>query len=152
MVEQWFSLVDDDSSGALEAHELAAALSVGAVGVGFGPKGLPGGMQDPAMYPLTASLGVVPMSQAVHLARHAHSHPQLQILSPIALQAAGVPCDESDIRELVRIIDVNHDGSVTWAEFQSFLLKVRAARPRSEVRAGLLGWRCMSHCLIRRSP
>eukprot|EP00198_Chlamydomonas_reinhardtii_P010825 XP_001700162.1 predicted protein [Chlamydomonas reinhardtii] len=74
MVEQWFSLVDDDSSGALEAHELAAALS-------------------------------------------------LQILSPIALQAAGVPCDESDIRELVRIIDVNHDGSVTWAEFQSFLLK-----------------------------
>ncbi|KAG2434851.1 hypothetical protein HXX76_007736 [Chlamydomonas incerta] len=68
MVEQWFSLVDDDSSGALEARELAAALS-----------------------------------------------------------AAGVPCDESDIRELVRIIDVNHDGSVTWAEFQSFLLREFAA-------------------------
>ncbi|KAG2434960.1 hypothetical protein HYH02_012156 [Chlamydomonas schloesseri] len=68
MVEQWFALVDDDSSGALEVRELAAALS-----------------------------------------------------------AAGVPCDESDIRELVRIIDVNHDGSVTWAEFQSFLLREFAA-------------------------
>ncbi|PNH10172.1 hypothetical protein TSOC_003114 [Tetrabaena socialis] len=44
-----------------------------------------------------------------------------------ALQAAGVPCGESDVLELVRLIDVNHDGSVTWGEFQTFLLKEFAA-------------------------
>ncbi|GLI60207.1 hypothetical protein VaNZ11_002278, partial [Volvox africanus] len=41
----------------------------------------------------------------------------------LALQAAGVPCSESDVVELVSTIDVNRDGAVSLTEFLSFLLK-----------------------------
>lgn len=182
VVEQWFEVIDDDRSGALEAQELAQALSVGGgkqqtssksaihlqvpcfawsscvLGLGlvvppFHPGGSPGLLSTRALHcPCLVGRGpAFSTGYALYCPKPSRCDPKSKdrllrvglatpnhlcscpaphaapLLPRAAPQAAGVACSEGDVRELVALIDINGDGSVTWAEFQTFLLKVRVA-------------------------
>ncbi|WIA21298.1 hypothetical protein OEZ85_000531 [Tetradesmus obliquus] len=44
-----------------------------------------------------------------------------------ALQAARIPCDESNITEMIKLMDANHDGCIGWGEFEAFMMDEFAA-------------------------
>ncbi|KAJ9511487.1 hypothetical protein QJQ45_029844, partial [Haematococcus lacustris] len=44
-----------------------------------------------------------------------------------ALKAAGLPCDDQSIVEMIRLFDLNKDGEVSWQEFEHFLAAEFAA-------------------------
>jgi hypothetical protein len=37
-------------------------------------------------------------------------------------QAARIPCDADSITEMIRLIDANRDGSISWSEFEGFMM------------------------------
>jgi len=97
-ISEWFQLVDDDSSGTLEHHELMAALQVSSSDEECGPVSTVGAQ------PLTERAPLRPPNQA---------------------KAAQIPADARSIDEMIRLMDGNRDGRIGWGEFESFMMQVR---------------------------
>ncbi|KAF5839139.1 hypothetical protein DUNSADRAFT_1452 [Dunaliella salina] len=38
-----------------------------------------------------------------------------------ALKAAGIPCDDRTILEMIKLMDLNSDGEISWPEFENFM-------------------------------
>jgi hypothetical protein len=58
-----------------------------------------------------------------------HPNPTPTLTQPLitAPQAAHVPCDEDGIAEMIRMMDNDSDGSISWREFETFMMAELAA-------------------------
>lgn len=130
VIGAWFDLVDLDGGGSLDSSELLAALKVG-VRVCE--------MKDPDCFSSVVVWCISPwhftrqdkeaLGQrwapfslvfiAVYLCR---THcPATNMHYKHATQAAGIPCDDQTILEMIRLMDINSDGEISWVEFENFM-------------------------------
>lgn len=80
------------------------------------------------------------------------------------LQAARIPCDADSISEMIKLMDANCDGCISWDEFEKFMMSGFAAGQRllsgefmlpsgergGKGFAGMAQHRC-AHCAMARS-
>lgn len=45
----------------------------------------------------------------------------------VVLQAAQIPCDAASITEMIKLMDANRDGCISWDEFEAFMMNEFAA-------------------------
>jgi hypothetical protein len=45
----------------------------------------------------------------------------------LPLQAARIPCDAESITEMIKLMDANCDGCISWDEFERFMMNEFAA-------------------------
>lgn len=43
------------------------------------------------------------------------------------MQAARIPCDAASITEMIKLMDANQDGCISWDEFEAFMMHEFAA-------------------------
>ncbi len=56
-----------------------------------------------------------------------HQHAHSSSTSTAALQAACIPCDAAGITEMIKLIDNDKDGCISWLEFETFMMAELAA-------------------------
>lgn len=65
---------------------------------------------------------------AAQAAWHEQCRQRRQVFPPFSLlQAARIPCDADSITEMIKLMDANCDGCISWDEFEKFMMSKFAA-------------------------